>query len=78
MTKELLTFKESIHKQYLEKRLGIIMPDPLTMGEFVKITLIRSKNKPQTAPSAAEYPITGGNASDGGGGGSSGKWYAEN
>ena len=36
-------------------------PDPLTLNEFVKITLIRSKNKPQTAPSIAEYPISGGN-----------------
>jgi hypothetical protein len=45
---------------------------PFTMGSFVKITLIRSKNKPQTAPSIAEYPITGGDA---GSGNSSDKWY---
>ncbi len=41
-------------------------------GQFYKITLIRSRNKPQTQPTTAEYPNTGGGQ---GGGGSSSKWY---
>ena len=48
------------------------------LNSFYKITLIRSKNKPQTEPTKAEYPITGSNqaeAAEGTGAGS--KWYKE-
>ncbi|NKB53989.1 MAG: hypothetical protein GKR94_18370 [Gammaproteobacteria bacterium] len=50
-------------------------PRPLdAFGQFYKITLIRSRNKPQTQPTTAEYPVTGG---DGGEKGSGTKWYQD-
>ncbi len=42
-------------------------------GEFYKITVIRSRNKPQSAPSTTEYPITGNDQ----GSGSDDKWYKD-
>jgi hypothetical protein len=48
-------------------------PDKLdSLNQFYKITLIRSKNKPQTEPTKAEYPLTGNNQA----GSSGSKWYA--
>jgi hypothetical protein len=48
------------------------------LKQFYKITLIRSKNKPQTNPTAAEYPLTGGNQESETGSGSGGKkWYED-
>lgn len=46
------------------------------LNQFYKITLIRSKNKPQTEPTKVEYPITGSDQSmPSGGGASKEKWY---
>lgn len=42
-----------------------------SLQQFYKITVIRSKNKPQMEPTAAEYPITGSNQE----GESGPKWY---
>jgi hypothetical protein len=51
----------------------ITKPEKLgALNQFYKITLIRSRNKPQTEPSIAEYPITG----QKNGNGSGDKWYA--
>ncbi len=52
-------------------------PDKLdSFDNFYKLTLIRSINKPQTEPTKAEYPITGGD-DQGTGSGSGDKWYEE-
>ncbi|MEM6264850.1 MAG: LamG-like jellyroll fold domain-containing protein, partial [Bacteroidota bacterium] len=61
-------------KNYLEDSKGKSVPEQLeAFGQFYKITLIRSRNKPQnTGPSSLEYPITGG---DGEGGEGQTKWY---
>lgn len=48
-----------------------------TLNQFYKITLIRSRNKPQAEPTKAEYPITGGNEDVPSGGASEGKWYKD-
>ncbi|NEN88021.1 MAG: LamG domain-containing protein [Okeania sp. SIO3H1] len=45
-----------------------------SFNKFYKITLIRSKNKPQTEPTKAEYPMTGGNQEVGTDSGGK-KWY---
>ncbi|MGK7956168.1 MAG: LamG-like jellyroll fold domain-containing protein [Crocosphaera sp.] len=47
-----------------------------SFNQFYKITLIRSKNKPQTEPTKAEYPITGGNQEVGTDSGEK-KWYED-
>ncbi len=44
----------------------------IKLNEFSKITLIRSRNKPQTKPSKADFPITG---VDQKGGDQKEKWY---
>ena len=46
----------------------------LTTGLFYKITLIRSREKPKTDPTQAEYPITGGDEQQQSSS-SSDKWY---
>ncbi len=46
------------------------------LNQFYKITLIRSRNKPQAEPTKAEYPITGSDqGTPSGGGASEEKWY---
>jgi Concanavalin A-like lectin/glucanases superfamily len=52
---------------------NILASGPSALGQFFKITVIRSKMKPMTTPSPAEYPLTGGSES----GGSGTKWYAD-
>ncbi|MEO1352281.1 MAG: LamG-like jellyroll fold domain-containing protein [Cyanobacteria bacterium J06635_15] len=50
-------------------------PDKLEpLNQFYKITLIRSKNKPQIEPTQADYPITGGNQETDSG---DKKWYED-
>ncbi len=44
-------------------------------NQFYKITLIRSKNKPQTDPTKADYPLTGSEAEEGNSSGE--KWYED-
>ncbi len=51
-------------------------PAPLaSLSKFYKITLIRSKNKPQTQPLKTEYPITGDDQEGSSGSTSGSKWY---
>ena len=45
------------------------------LGRFYKFTLIRSKDKPLTTPSATDYPLTGGSTS--GTQGTGKKWYED-
>lgn len=50
-------------------------PDKLeSINQFYKITLIRSRNKPQTEPTPADYPITGGSQGTDSG---DKKWYED-
>ena len=57
----------------LEPLFSINLPLILELNKFYKLTLIRSKNKPATKATIAEYPITG--DSQGGGTVSEDKWY---
>ncbi|MGD1701420.1 hypothetical protein [Dapis sp. BLCC M229] len=64
---------------YLEELIEDVVnkPDKLdSLNQFYKITLIRSKNKPQTEPTKVEYPITGGNQEVGTDSGGK-KWYED-
>ncbi len=57
--------------------LSLPLGGPLPrLGEFYKITVIRSRAKPQTTPLKSEYPITGGDGGSSSGSGSGEKWYA--
>jgi hypothetical protein len=56
--------------------VGDSKPEPLDeFKQFYKITLIRSRKQPQTGPSKAQYPITGGDK--GGCNSSEKKWYED-
>ena len=48
-----------------------------SFNQFYKITLIRSRNKPQAEPTKTEYPITGSDQGGAAGGSSGEKWYKD-